>query len=286
VTSEEIKITSSVDVPIKMEEVGADVDNTLVINEVQYFCKFCQTFLPNSTSFYNHNYRIHGHKNWNCEKSFTRSDKLKAHHLSAHTVNIESSMITKEESVKEKYKCAVCQKSLPNSKSFYNHNQRVHGLKDFKCKICQKSFNRSDRLKSHQFLIHNTEIEKPKIPGEEEETPNDPKCYCNICQKFLPNPSRLNRHNQRVHGPKDWRCELCPKSFKRSDKLKDHVTSVHKIKTEGQKIPEKEDEKENTIENENSTEKHKDLHSVVCYLKIEMVESLAKEKTDGEKNKE
>jgi hypothetical protein len=64
------------------------------------------------------------------------------------------------------------------------------------------------------------------------------------------------------------------------------VTSVHKIKTEGQKIPEEEEAKKENTDYENSTEKHKDLHSVMCYLKIEMGESLAKEKTEGEKNKE
>ena len=337
----------------------------VITYEGQYFCNSCQIFLPNLTSFYNHNKRIHGPKNWKCqicENSYTRSDKLKAHQLSVHRVDFEKIILEDETKVdkaceeeyfsdickkflpnstsitilrikaenqnttdqntsienadEKKYFCDICQKFLANSASFSKHKRCIHGPKNLKCKICEKCYSRSDKLRSHESSAHkiltknrnlteeevstekvveekdlsntfqkllpnSTSIIKYSITAENQNSTeqknsidetDEEKCFCNFCQKFLPNARSFYKHNKFVHGPKTFKCEKCQKCFARSDKLRSHQLTAHKVSTETQNLSEEvsnHDEAENNIKSESQM----DSTSAMVYLKIEMAQS-------------
>ena len=81
-----------------------------------------------------------------CEKKFSRKDKLKEHGLEEHDLSdhdVEEKVSTKSVS------CPECGKLFTQSKHLSRHKASAHGGLKFNCIHCQKTFSRKDKMNAH-----------------------------------------------------------------------------------------------------------------------------------------
>ena len=81
------------------------------------------------------------------------------------------------------------------------------------CYVCQKSFKIKSQLISHE-RIHNGQ--RPFV------------CLHPGCQWSFRTSSKLKRHERSHKNERSYVCEQCPKSYLRSEHLREHVEVVHK----------------------------------------------------------
>lgn len=141
-------------------------------------------------------------------------------------------------SQKSLYGCPICLKNFALNKHLVQH-VRIHlGLKAFKCDQCGTTYGREETLKRH-LLTHTS-----KRPHECRICPksfaraeylvahmlahNRTRHECTNCGVVCSSRFNLLIHARKHNTDKPFICELCNKSFVRSDFLDNHMEVVHK----------------------------------------------------------
>ena len=155
------------------------------------------------------------------------------------TQNVGSRAHTPQKANKE-YPCKICDSHFTNTNDLKQHMSNHHTKKSYKCKECCKTFQNKQDLKSHKY-IHARQ-----------------KLYvCKVCKRCFDTPSDLHAHEishsgkksyeyrcitdvnmkQELRSLKDhpgespYECEICAKSFVKSQQLLEHKRKhMHKEK--------------------------------------------------------
>ena len=125
---------------------------------------------------------------------------------------------------KYRHDCSLCDAKFNKVHHLKRHLRTVHRRDERHhfCDICHKSFGREDTMKKHRV---NHLRSTPKMDT------SPLRCQCDICGQTFSNPSHLSRHKRSKHRGHsshlpEHQCEVCLKSFPRSDTLKRHQ-AVH-----------------------------------------------------------
>ena len=154
-----------------------------------------------------------------CEICFKTFNKAKI--LAKHKAKFHDTPIVPTESVDNKYKCKLCDKSYKGRKGLRSHVKSVHEKKRTSCEICNKSFVTNNTLKRHVEAVH----EKIK------------KVKCEFCDKAFTQYSELTQHLFQRHDGmeqtmKQFKCQICEDvSFSKPKELYNHNVTVHKPET-------------------------------------------------------
>ena len=125
---------------------------------------------------------------------------------------------------KRRHDCSLCDAKFNKVHHLRRHFRTVHcsDERSYFCDICHKSFGREDTMKMHRtnHFRSTSKMETSQL-----------RCQCDICGQTLSKPSHLTRHKRSKHRGHnshrpDHHCEVCLKSFSRSDALKRHQ-AVH-----------------------------------------------------------
>ena len=130
--------------------------------------------------------------------------------------------------------CPICQEILADPKALLEHKKSAHS--NFVCYICAKSLMTLDSLNSHLSKQH-PEVEKNVALGPALENSKhkpvkvfgnkkDEKVMCEICSKMIPK-YKLKPHVQHEHGPPQFSCPKCPRTFRWDSSRKAHINSAH-----------------------------------------------------------
>ena len=125
-----------------------------------------------------------------CDKSYSRSDTLRAHERDAHG----------SYSDRRRVKCSTCKGSFASIRELKRHEVTHENKPSYQCSVCHRSFNRSDNLKAHERTHENNSIE----------------CENEKCAEVFGSNSAYERHKQtrtdEIYVPpeKAIRCKWCP----------------------------------------------------------------------------
>ncbi|XP_065805088.1 zinc finger protein 436 [Labrus bergylta] len=117
--------------------------------------------------------------------------------------------------------CDVCGKVMKNKSSLARHAFIHTGNKPFACHLCEMRFNRRDNLQHHLSRLH------PNGVAKLEKQRNVQAWLCAVCGKTFNCRSRLKTHEVIHSGVKPHRCDLCPKTYMRTNDLEHHKKVVH-----------------------------------------------------------
>lgn len=139
--------------------------------------------------------------------------------------------LEQREAARKHNECFICQKRLPDFKSFKRHVLRHARIKKFKCQICDNSYSEGRYLKDH-LLTHTGSTHT-----------------CTVCHKNFANSRSLNGH-MKIHtglccissfiflfnlrsclsGEKRYKCEICDRCFTESSTRTKHMTTHNPVK--------------------------------------------------------
>ncbi|XP_074655718.1 uncharacterized protein LOC141909230 [Tubulanus polymorphus] len=141
--------------------------------------------------------------------------------------------------ISKEYVCQYCGKVSRSDADRLKH-ERVHlGLRPYECDVCHRQFSQSNNLYRHKrnvhmdqsadhyqstdhYYYHLSDYQWPASSGN----PHN----CRYCGKWIKNKSRRIVH-ERIHsGYKPFQCNMCNKSFNRSDNYYRHMKLIHKLK--------------------------------------------------------
>lgn len=191
-TTEATKLTESDD--------ESDVLDTHVCKWLDEHGNSCGQNFQNTSDLTNHVIKNHicsGKSSYICNwegctrehKPFTQRQKI-IRHLNTHTKH-------------KPFECDICGKKFSLDMMLKQH-MRVHtGEKPYMCEICGKTFKTSSSLTIH-LRVHS----------------GDKPMECKICGKRFNESSNLNKH-MKIHF-RDYKCEICLKSFDSETKFKRH----------------------------------------------------------------
>uniref|UniRef100_A0A1A8F8Y8 C2H2-type domain-containing protein n=2 Tax=Nothobranchius korthausae TaxID=1143690 RepID=A0A1A8F8Y8_9TELE len=117
--------------------------------------------------------------------------------------------------------CDVCGKVMKNKSSLARHSFIHTGRKPFACHLCELRFNRRDNLQHHLTRIHPDGVAKRKRHRAAT------AWLCAVCGKTFSCRSRLKTHEVIHSGVKPFHCDLCPKTYMRTNDLEHHRKVVH-----------------------------------------------------------
>ncbi|SBS97365.1 krox-like protein. putative [Plasmodium ovale curtisi] len=218
-------------------------------------CSICNSLFVNSKLMQRHMMSVHsGERPYECEiclKRYKRADHLKIHRMK-HDVN-------KEEM---KFQCPICHlffktsKQMDNCKSkhtiaypkgTYSDNNSVPNengesrenphMDVTNTEIVTLPVRGDERGESYESgrscersgrdaLVNVEELEEGQVKKEESTSSNISIEIrtCNVCNMIFANKKLMKRHLMSVHSDsRPYKCEMCTKTYKRSDHLKKHI---------------------------------------------------------------
>lgn len=153
--------------------------------------------------------------------------------------------------------CDQCGKQFQNKKQIHGHRWFVHGPKNHKCPVCDKGFVSPARLAVHQkyhkvpIVIDITKGDNSKQSTGEQEiiaqrgsaveksqvqsfnvkvfNAKERLVQCDLCPKNFETSLRLRTHKRLAHGPKRHGCPICGKRFSAKERVYAHMV-IHKEK--------------------------------------------------------
>lgn len=203
-------------------------------NSKKFRCEICGNGFVVEKSLRRHVLEVHeklGRKECEfCGKVFSDSSGYKRH-MAKHS---EDGMVP----------CQICGK-LVNKYLLASH-ARTHEPKEYVCDLCGKHFGTKRCVERHIMYVH---AKEPKRHQQGSQPPS----ICRICGKSYTDPATFKRHlethsesaklpcptcNQlftrsqlythcKIHGPRDFFCEICGKSFVTNSALQKHIKDVH-----------------------------------------------------------
>lgn len=109
------------------------------------------------------------------------------------------------------YICKLCQAYFATLEAFVDHKKTSHDEKKAHCcEFCGQFFDYSGALRYHKNRAH--------LKGM--------RTFCQICDQGFRFKSTLARH-MATHSTLQFDCKLCNKTFKKRDRLLDHIKSQH-----------------------------------------------------------
>ena len=179
-------------------------------------CEFCGKLFKSKWHLTEHS-RVHtGDKPYSCEicgKTFAVSANYKRHHNTLHIGR------KKQKHGVKHFKCDVCEKFLRSKWHLANHIRIHTGDKPYSCEICGKSFTEKNSLKRHQLTYNH---------GRHKQKHGMQQFNCDVCQNTFGSKRHLTAH-VRIHtDDKPYRCEICGRSFTENRSLKRHHITLHR----------------------------------------------------------
>uniref|UniRef100_A0A6P7F266 Zinc finger protein 62-like n=1 Tax=Diabrotica virgifera virgifera TaxID=50390 RepID=A0A6P7F266_DIAVI len=133
-----------------------------------------------------------------CERLFSQEKALNFHIKTRHTIN-----------------CKRCKTIFSSEEEKKAHNCPKKALsKQHTCTVCSKVFNFKNNLYTH-MKTH-------------ESNPSEPLYTCPTCNKVCKNWNIYFRH-RKLHEGLKYKCDMCDKTFNRSDSLKLHKDDQHSL---------------------------------------------------------
>ena len=195
--------------------------------EKRFQCKICEDKFAENNQLKKHMSRHinEQHTCLNCPESFSSFRNLTHHNQSKHNRDIVAV---------DAHICNKCQKSFSDKGNLENHKKRVHVLRKFECVICSSKFKTNPDLNKHRRghtkekakcddcgkMVRNIVLHK-KVHGNRD-------FKCNICEKDYKRKSHLSAHTERQHGKEVMKpCGICAKTFPTAQNLRIHTELVH-----------------------------------------------------------
>ncbi|XP_055383182.1 zinc finger protein 39-like isoform X2 [Condylostylus longicornis] len=237
-------------------------ESTKRFNKTALKCKYCQKKFAFRTNYNIHLRRhLQSKKQLNescvcsiCGKSFEDKRKLQKHTYRHNNKN-------------NKVSCPICSKTFRARYHLNIHMNQHTGAKPFPCNICKKKFVSPSSLRLHKTLHEGKKIQCPmcdtKLAARTQlklhmrmhtnERPyactQCPKKYkqlcalkvhlathsgiksvqCEECSACFYTKNHLLSHKIKIHRPKRFHCNICPRQCPTPFLMKSHLSSVHKI---------------------------------------------------------
>ena len=195
-----------------------------------YICNVCGLKTINIINFKYHLFTHPREQHFDCllcKRSFRRKTELTRHIQDVH-----------EGKKKKERKCNICSKLFSRQWQYKRHLMMHSGEKPDPCPICNKYFRGPFDLKSH-MKTHENRSYVCEICGKQLRTlgslhthssmhsGDQNNVFCEICGKQFRLLTSLWSHKQIHFGEKDFKCDLCNKSFRTKSGVINHITEVH-----------------------------------------------------------
>ncbi|XP_055676881.1 zinc finger protein 28 homolog [Lutzomyia longipalpis] len=210
-----------------------------------------------------------GHTCIVCNKVFSSSNGLKKHE------KFHEKRTVKQDLQETPYKCGTCRRFFRNSvmlerhneyrnranlicdtcnnqfcthTDILNHQRTVHKINtSFKCRYCEGQFNNFRLLFRHHKMQHPAEV-APESPY-----------LCDMCGIVMMDPRDLSYHVKTVHESKEFKCDICRKTFGEQTNFEEHQR-IH-IPISQLQDPYECDTCSKKFRTKRSLEKHRRLHT-------------------------
>lgn len=191
----------------------------------KFECDTCGAKLVSKRSLHRHILEVHqkfGRKECpHCFKTFSEGTGFKRH-MARHS---EDGFVS----------CDICGKSI--NKYLLTYHRKIHDAPIFNCQLCDKTFTSKRSSERHVAQVHERSTQQTcEICGKKmcdisayrrhlETHGEKEKAQCTICNQevaktYLPN-------HLKSHGPREFHCEICGKSFHQNTALNKHIREVH-----------------------------------------------------------
>ncbi|XP_050359489.1 zinc finger protein 26-like isoform X7 [Nymphalis io] len=168
-----------------------------------YICKVCDAGFVNRHLLLCHN---EGHKTGTfacdqCDQVFDTIRKRKLHERKVHN------------GLNMPHKCGYCNERFKENCHKNEHLAKVHGVVGplIKCQACDRTFASQQTWLLHMKKYHLMERQHK----------------CTRCEKEFFSKRELTDHMVKHTGTREYRCELCFKSYGRLKTLKEHIRRLH-----------------------------------------------------------
>ena len=129
----------------------------------------------------------------------------------------------------KKHDCDKCEKKFTRKYTLQKHARAVH-LKDesIKCNHCEKCFTTKHNLKQHISFVHRKLKRKHEIK----------KYRCELCPRIFRRKIQRAKHLSASHGENiDFKCNICNECFASEQNLNRHLNLNHANQVEQIKKP-------------------------------------------------
>lgn len=168
-----------------------------------YVCEVCDAGFVNRHLLLCHN---EGHKTGTfacdqCGKIFDTLRKRKLHERKIHN------------GLNMPHKCGYCNERFKENCYKNEHLAKVHGIigPSIKCQACEKTFSTQQTWLLHMKKYHLMQRQHK----------------CTKCEMDFFSKRELTDHMVKHTGTRDYRCEMCFKSYGRLKTLKEHIRRLH-----------------------------------------------------------